>query len=237
MSQRKAKILRYEQVDVETVFNKECELLSAIQNNALDEALILWQTRDNTLVLPSGNKWQATSELKESLNQQNWQLYSRKTGGAPVPQTAGVINVSYLYALPETQHYSIPEAYSHFCSILSKFFAQFDVEVTVHATAGSYCDGDYNLNIAGKKIVGTAQRVVLKKGGGKVVLAQACILINVDVPCLIEPVNLCYRQHQQTERVKAEVHTTLFNHIDHAPTLSELYQALINSFAKAVIKD
>ena len=233
MTKMKAKVLRYDAIDVGTVFEKESALLDAIVNGQLNQALLLWQSRDNTLVLPAGNKWQQSAGLRQTLNALGWQVFARKTGGAPVPQTQGVINVSYLYALPDGQDYSIPAAYRSFCHILSEFFNQFGVAVQSHATPGSYCDGDYNLNIAGKKVVGTAQRVVLKKGGGKVVLAQACILIDVDPQQLVTPVNTCYQLHQQTEQVHAQVHTCLFEHCTQRPTTAELYQSLFQCFAAA----
>ncbi len=227
----KAKILRYEHVDVASVFDKESEILAQIQNGQLNRALILWQSRYDTLVLPSGNKWQQSDELKAQLAHYGWQLYARKTGGAPVPQRQGVINISYMYTIDANQDYSIPDAYRSFCDKLSLFFAHFGIKVDAHATPGSYCDGDYNLNINKQKIVGTAQRVVLKKGGGKVVLAQACILINASMDELIAPVNLCYQLHQQHEQVLANVHTCLFEHTNQRPDTSQLYQTLIQCFS------
>ena len=233
MAKTRAKILRYDDIDVEAVFAKESELLDAIKNGQLDQGLVLWQSCDRTLVLPAGNKWPQSASLETALNQLGWQVFARKTGGAPVPQTQGVINVSYLYALSDDEPYSIPNAYRDFCQTLARFFNHFGVDVDVHATPGSYCDGDYNINIAGKKVVGTAQRVVLKKGGGKVVLAQACILIDVVAEQLVAPVNACYQHHQQSEQVKAEVHSCLFEHIDQRPSLADLYQQLFDCFVNA----
>lgn len=233
MSKIRAKVLRYEAIDVAAVFDTESSLLTALQNNELDQALILWQCQEDTLVLPAGNKWLQSHSLTHALKALGWQLYARKTGGAPVPQTKGVINVSYMYALDEGSDYSIPLAYQRFCETLTGFFSHFGVSVETHATPGSYCDGDYNLNIAGKKVVGTAQRVVLKKGGGKVVLAQACILVDTDIEKLITPVNLCYSEHQQTERVTAHVHTCLFEHTNERPSINDLYQTLFDCFVSA----
>lgn len=233
MAKVKAKVLRYDDIAVATLFAKESVLLEAIQAGQLQQGLILWQCCRNTLVLPAGNKWQQTEGLRDALADLGWQLFARKTGGAPVPQTQGVINVSYLYALPEGQSYSIPEAYRSFCATLTAFFQHFAISVDCHATPGSYCDGDYNLNIAGKKVVGTAQRVVLKQGGGKVVLAQACILIDVNPEQLVAPVNLCYLQHQQQEQVRAEAHTCLFAHSEQRPNINDLYQILLQCFVNA----
>jgi len=230
MTKIKAKVLRFDHISVDAIFEKENDLISQLQSGNLDQALLLWQSDKPTLVLPSGNKWQQSEALASKLASTGWKLYSRKTGGAPVPQCEGVINVSYMYVLDENIPYSIPNAYTDFCAILSSFFEQFDIKVDTHATPGSYCDGDYNLNIEGKKVVGTAQRVLLKKGGGKIVLAQACILINADMPTLIKPVNLCYEHHQQTDRAIADVHTCLYEHSKEKPDISELYQRLFTSF-------
>jgi lipoate-protein ligase A len=230
MAKVRAKILRFEDIDVEDIFAKENTLLQAIQNDELDQALLLWQTKTDTLVLPAGNKWQQSDLLIYELNNKGWQLSQRKTGGAPVPQGKGVINVSYLYTLEKETNYSIPDSYNAFCQILAEFFNHFDIKVETHATPNSYCDGDYNLNINGKKVVGTAQRVVLKKAGGKVVLAQACILVDVDTDKLVSPVNLCYQHHKLTERVSANVHTGLFKHTNKKISIKMLYQILIQCF-------
>lgn len=227
----KPKLLFYPSINVANVFAKETDVLTQLQQGKLNEALILWQPNEPTLVLPSGNKWQASEALNEKLMAQGWQLYSRKTGGAPVPQVPGVINVSHMYVWDEKEPYSIPQAYQSFCNKLADFFAFYDVQVGIHATEFSYCDGDYNLNILGKKVVGTAQRVVLKNGGGKVVLAQACILINADIEAIIKPVNACYKYHQQEQSVHAEVHTCLAEHIEQQASIEEYFQKLVKAFS------
>lgn len=61
-------------------------------------------------------------------------------------------------------------------------------------------------------------------------LAQAFILIDVLLEEIIKPINLCYQLSDKTERVKAQVHTTLFEHIDEQPTIEQLYQQLTKAF-------
>ncbi|RHW76339.1 lipoyl protein ligase domain-containing protein [Colwellia sp. RSH04] len=230
MNKQKHKLLQFETSSVEHVFSKESTLLKQLQQGELDQCLMLWQANEPTLVLPAGKKWPESLELINTLKESGWQLYARKTGGAPVPQCQGVINLSHLYQWHQDKPYSITQAYENLCAVLKRFFAQWGIEVQAHATEHSYCDGDYNLNINGKKVVGTAQRVVLKSGGGKIVLAQAFILIDVLFEQLIQPVNLCYQQGGKTERVKAEVHTSLFEHTSERPTINALYQSLIKAF-------
>ncbi len=228
MSQNK--LLRYQQSSVDDIFNKETELIAQIQAGELKQCLLLWQAKQATLVLPAGKKWPESEELINQLSVMQWLLHSRKTGGAPVPQCPGVINLSHIYLWSHDSSYSITRAYENLCSVLHDFFMLFNLPSQAHATQFSYCDGDYNININGKKIVGTAQRVILKKGGGKIVLAQAFILIDVILEQLIKPVNLCYQLANKSERVKAEVHTTLFKNINERPSIDELYQLLTQAF-------
>ena len=89
--------------------------------------------------------------------------------------------------------------------------------------------------INGKKIVGTAQRVIIKKGGGRIVLAQAFILIDVLLDEIIKPVNLCYQLSDKAERVQAQVHTTLFEHIVERPSIEQLYQQLTQAFVDSAL--
>ena len=74
-----------------------------------------------------------------------------------------------------------------------------------------------------------------KKGGGKIVLAQAFILIDVLLEEIIKPVNLCYALCDKEERVQADVHTTLFANISEKPTIDRLYQQLSSAFVDSNI--
>jgi lipoate-protein ligase A len=224
------KLLSYKKISVAKVFEKETQLIAQIQAGELKQCLMLWQSKEATLVLPAGKKWLASDELKAGLLADEWLLQARKTGGAPVPQCPGIINLSHLYLWSNDSPYSITQAYENLCTVLHGFFGQFNLISQAHATEFSYCDGDYNINLNGKKIVGTAQRVILKKGGGKIVLAQAFILIDVLLEEIIKPVNLCYQLSDKTDRVKAQVHTTLFEHINQKPTIDKLYQQLTKAF-------
>jgi len=229
------KLLRYSQISVAKVFEKETQLITQIQAGEFTQCLMLWQAKEATLVLPAGKKWQESDELKAGLFADNWLLHSRKTGGAPVPQCPGIINLSHLYLWSIDTPYSITQAYKNLCAVLEIFFKKYGLTSQAHATEFSYCDGDYNININGKKIVGTAQRVILKKGGGKIVLAQAFILIDVLLAEIIKPVNLCYQLSDKTERVKAHVHTGLFEHINERPTIDQLYQQLTQAFVDSAL--
>ncbi|OOE81492.1 lipoate--protein ligase [Salinivibrio siamensis] len=228
-------ILRYPSLSVASAFEKEQALIRRIEQGELNEALLLWQPNAQTLVLPAGQKWPQTPELRRALSALGWQVHNRQTGGAPEPQLPGVINVSYLTVWPANTPYHIQTAYQYFCTILQSFFHQLGIATTVGDTPGSYCDGDYNLNIAGKKVVGTAQRILrLGAGAGDakqtVMLAQACLLIDADCQHIVAPVSLCNQLCGHPDRIEAKVHTPLAAHLDELPATEQLFQLLTQAF-------
>ncbi|WP_022943152.1 lipoate--protein ligase family protein [Psychromonas hadalis] len=230
MLKNRNKLLRYSSASVANVFEKETAMITQMQANEISQCLILWQAKTPTIVFPSGQKWPESPALHTALQADNWKLLSRKTGGAPVPQCQGIINLSHLYVWPDATPYSIKQAYKNLCQVLQYFFSQYGLSSETHSTEFSYCDGDFNININGRKIVGTAQRIILKKGGGKIVLAQACILVDAVLEEIIKPINLCYQLCDKKHRVKAQAHTTLFEHINTRPSVDTLYRQLTQAF-------
>ncbi len=235
MNKRRHKIYRYLNTSYQSMLDKEALLLKDMQAGLLDQCLHMYQCSGQTLVLPSGKKWQDSVDVKHALSNIGWQLLQRRSGGAPVPQTSGLINLSHLYHWQHDEPYSVKLAYQHFCEVLTIFFRNFGLDAQAHATPFSYCDGDYNLNINGQKIVGTAQRVVNRKGGGKIVMAQACILIDGDVDTLVEPVNLINKLHNMNEHVRGDAHTCLHAHVDKLPHMDKLFNMIIDAFVRSEI--
>ncbi|MGO3346690.1 MAG: lipoate--protein ligase family protein [Marinomonas sp.] len=193
MQKNKYKIVRLKETTVSNAFEKEAELLSHVQDGTLKQALLLWQAEDKTVVLPASKKWQANPELIAQLQDNGWGILPRRTGGAPVPQTSGVINLSHIYRCDGQSSDLIKQGYNDLCNALSLFFKQLHIDIGIHATPHSYCDGSYNINIQGKKIVGTAQRILTTQSQEKIVLVQACLLTDVVIEELIYPINLCYK--------------------------------------------
>jgi lipoate-protein ligase A len=230
MSKDKYKIVRLIETTVSSAFEKETQLLEQVKSGDLQQALLLWQPDDKTIVLPASQKWQANPELFSQLQAKDWLILPRRTGGAPVPQTSGVINLSHMYLADRHSADLIKQGYVDLCAVLTLFFDSFGLTVGVHATPHSYCDGDYNVNINGKKIIGTAQRILTTKSQDKIVLVQACILIDVVMDELIYPINLCYELNNLDERIKPEVHTCLGQHVTPLPSTEDVYERLFKAF-------
>ncbi|MFM1650908.1 lipoate--protein ligase family protein [Brevibacillus sp. B_LB10_24] len=78
----------------------------------------------------------------------------RSSGGACVPLDAGVLNVAIL--LPDTR-ISIDDFFRLSAAIISTGLESYG-PVEIGEVAGSYCAGDYDFAISGKKLGGMAQR-------------------------------------------------------------------------------
>ena len=181
---------------------------------------------------PAGAKFPKPDTLATKLSEQDWLLSTRATGGAPVPQMQGVLNASYLFNWPKEQSYSTKAGYNVFCGKLQAALTNLGIHSQCHATPGSYCDGDFNINISGQKLIGTAQRVVLNGAGGYIVLAQAFILVDADIRALCNTVNLCYEHIEWPERILESAHTCLAKHLTTSDSLmNDLCFALGNSFS------
>ncbi|ALO03270.1 lipoate--protein ligase family protein [Lactiplantibacillus paraplantarum] len=85
----------------------------------------------------------------------NHQIMLRNSGGLAVVADPGVLNVSLF--LPATrERYSITAAYQLMVNYVQAVWPQLSI-VTGEITR-SYCPGDYDLSIAGRKIAGMSQR-------------------------------------------------------------------------------
>ncbi|AHG62809.1 lipoate--protein ligase family protein [Advenella mimigardefordensis] len=82
----------------------------------------------------------------------------RLSGGGVVPQAAGVVNLHLAY--PVHANYPLQHVEDHYlglCELIARALAACGIEATHQPVEGSFCDGRFNLAVAGKKIAGTAQ--------------------------------------------------------------------------------
>lgn len=102
-------------------------------------------------------------------SQEGFAAVLRSSGGACVPLDAGVLNMAFL--LPDT-HISIDAFFQTVSDMLRVGLAPFG-PLTFGEVTGSYCAGEYDFAIGGKKLGGMAQRRI-RHGS----ILQLCI--NVD---------------------------------------------------------
>jgi len=82
----------------------------------------------------------------------------RNSGGLAVALDEGVLNLSLV--LPGVKHLSIHQCYEAMVSLIQYMFQDVTQEIKAYEIVESYCPGDYDLSIDGKKFAGISQRRV-----------------------------------------------------------------------------
>ncbi len=99
-------------------------------------------------------------EVIKQLGDQGYSVGTRNSGGAVVPLDAGVLNISFIFPKPPGDLDFHPdfrvmvEMIEHFIQFTSAAGAR----VHQGEVVGSYCPGQFDLSIEGKKFCGIAQR-------------------------------------------------------------------------------
>ncbi|WP_146032924.1 lipoate--protein ligase family protein [Geothermobacter hydrogeniphilus] len=127
----------------------------------------------------------------ETLAGEGWPLMVRCSGGSCVPQGPGVLNLSLVFAKPDG--WLLENGYRLLCDLFRRLLADYGLAAESGEVPGSFCDGRYNLQVAGRKLLGTAQRWAGGSRGQSAVLAHACLLVDLDLVEATAAVNRFYR--------------------------------------------
>ncbi|GAA5415888.1 octanoyl-[GcvH]:protein N-octanoyltransferase [Paraliobacillus ryukyuensis] len=144
---------------------------SAMDDFAIDDALALsvsnqssppvirFWVHDKTVVLGIPDaRIPYKNEAITYLKQQEYQPVVRNSGGLAVVLDKGVLNFSIL--LPGGNKLGIHEGYEVMVSLIRGILKQETDEIEAYEVIGSYCPGEYDLSINGKKFAGISQRRV-----------------------------------------------------------------------------
>lgn len=88
----------------------------------------------------------------------DYDVIIRNSGGLAVLLDRNVLNISFI--LPNKDKLSINEGYDLMYFFTRQLFASEQAEILAYEIKGSYCPGDYDLSIDGKKFAGISQRRV-----------------------------------------------------------------------------
>lgn len=136
----------------------------------------------------------------------------RATGGTVVPQGAGTANLT-LFTRHRT-HPGIRAFYGAWCAALAEGFATLGLGVDVGPCAGSFCDGDYNLLLDGRKLVGTAQRWGRARDGSTIGHHHAVVMMGADPRALCARVDALYACAGFAERADPAAHASPALHME-----------------------
>ncbi|WP_106495992.1 lipoate--protein ligase family protein [Lentibacillus sp. Marseille-P4043] len=143
--------------------------VSAMTSFAIDDALAtsvsegdsppsvrLW-VHPNTVVLGIPDaRLPFIEEGIHLLHDHGYQTVVRNSGGLAVALDEGVLNISLV--LPGVKHITIHECYEAMVSFVQYMLRDLTNKIEAYEIVGSYCPGDYDLSINGRKFAGISQR-------------------------------------------------------------------------------
>ena len=129
-----------------------------------------------------------------------------------MPQGPGLLNLSLVWRADTGATAGAPSGteviYRALCEGLASALARLGVVAAPQAVRGSFCDGRFNLAVAGRKLVGTAQSW-RRVAGAPVVLAHAVIVVDADPQALTAAANAFERDLGSGRRYHAEALTSV----------------------------
>ncbi|WP_077623495.1 lipoate--protein ligase family protein [Sediminibacillus massiliensis] len=139
-------------------FATDDALAIAVGNGDSPVAARLW-IHDDTLIL--GIPDAKLPNLKNGvdwLKSQGYQAVVRNSGGLAVALDKGVLNLSFIF--PDARNIGIHEGYQAMAGFIQFLFQDLTRDIKAFEVKGSYCPGEYDLSIGGKKFAGISQRRV-----------------------------------------------------------------------------
>lgn len=161
--------------DIRIVDHSDPESLgTAMASFAVDDALCesvgkkdnlvagrFW-VHDKTVVLGIlDSRLPAIKDAVSFLQEEGYDVVVRNSGGLAVTLDADVLNFSFI--LPDSKKTGIHSGYELMTAFVQDMYRDLTDGIEAYEIVGSYCPGDYDLSIDGKKFAGISQRRV-KKG-------------------------------------------------------------------------
>lgn len=141
-----------------TSFALEDAIATAVGKEKAPMSLRFW-VHDRTLVLGIPDaRLPYLQDGVEYVRSLGYHVLVRNSGGLAVLLDKQVLNVSLL--VPSSHSLSIDEGYDTMFQLVKEILEKEGVTIQAYEIIGSYCPGDYDLSIDGKKFAGLSQRRV-----------------------------------------------------------------------------
>jgi lipoate-protein ligase A len=216
----------------------EQDLLASVCSGESEFGLMFWQPSDKALVMPRRlSRLPGFEAACDASAAAGWPVLLRETGGEPVPQSASTINIALIYAPParEGDLNRIETAYRRLCDPICQLLDELGGVSSLGEVDGAFCDGRFNVNLDGRKMVGTAQRWRQSKGGTRPVgLVHGALLLDNERESMVAAVNRFNEACGLDQRVRAESHIALHEKFA-APGALERLDALYRQLLAEVV--
>lgn len=141
-----------------TSFAIDDALALSVSDGYSAPAIRLWVHPDTIVLGIPDARLPYIDDGVQHLADAGYHVVVRNSGGLAVALDAGVLNISLV--LPGVKHISIYDCYEAMVSFVQYMLCDLTDEVNAYEIVGSYCPGDYDLSINGKKFAGISQRRV-----------------------------------------------------------------------------
>lgn len=219
---------------VEAGLQAEQDLLALVCSGKQEFGLLFWQPSDRALVVPRRlSRLPGFEAASEALAVSGWPVLLRETGGEPVPQSAATVNIALVYAPPRSEgdQGRIETGYLRLCQPICDLLLELGGEPSLGEVDGAFCDGRFNVNLDGRKMVGTAQRWRQSQGGTRPVgLVHGAMLMDDERESMVAAVNRFNQVCGLEQRCRAASHIGLhekFAAADAVGRLDALYRRML----------
>jgi len=216
----------------------EQDLLASVCAGEADWGVLFWRPNDRALVMPRRlGRLDGFVEASETLSEIGWPVLLRESGGEPVPQSPSTVNIALVYVQPasDPDKDRIENAYLRLCQPILDALTQLGGSASLGEVDGAFCDGRFNVNLDGRKMVGTAQRWRQSQGGKRpVVLAHGAMLLDDERLAMVNAVNRFNEMCDLEQRCRAQSHIALhevFEAPEFLTRLSDSYALLLRGLS------
>ncbi len=117
----------------------------------------MWTHEDAMTIGLRDRRLSGAVAAMEQFRQAGTSVAVRASGGAAVPLTPGILNLSIMLPNPR-QRINIHDDFRFMAEWISRAVHPWTVHVHTGEVEGAFCPGDYDISIAGRKFCGIAQR-------------------------------------------------------------------------------
>ena len=217
-----------QRLSVEAGLKAEQDLLASVYAGEREAGVLFWQPTDRALVMPKRlARLPGFESASVELAASGWPILLRETGGEPVPQSASTVNIALVYAPPRSEgdQGRIETAYRRLCQPICDLLTELGGIASLGEIEGAFCDGRFNVNLNGRKLVGTAQRWRQSQGGQRPVgLVHGALLLDDERESMVASVNRFNELCLLEQRCRADSHIAL-HEVFAAPDFFEQLQA------------
>ncbi len=207
-------LLPHDRDDPQTSIRLDEELLHQVGRGEIGPSICIRQDPQSLVVTRREARMQNFAQASQTLAAHGWPVAVRCSGGSCVPQGPGVINLSIIH--PHCKTWSLKDGYQLLDRLLKGFLASCGLQATTGEVSGAFCDGRYNLQVDGRKIVGTAQRWAGAYRSQAAVLSHACLLVDLDLAEATHRINQLYQLCNNPQSFNPQACITLRDALPHS---------------------